>query len=87
MAQLAPVNLPIDTWVNLYTATGLTVGTKLTIQNLGDRRVILVDSASQPAAGTGYNVLQPYEFLTTAATPSGVWAKASTNGKLQVEAS
>lgn len=85
MAQLPPVNLPEDTWVNIYTATSISVGTQLIIQNNGNNNVILVDSATEPDAGTGFNTIEPFMFLTTDTTPDGVWAKSSRATKLQVE--
>lgn len=85
MAQLAPVELPEDTWVNVYTTTGIAVGTQLIIQNNGTNNVILVDSATSPANGTGFNTIEPYQFLTTASTPDGVWAKSSRTTRIQVE--
>lgn len=86
MAQsLPPVNLPVETWVDIYAATGITVGTKLIVQNTGSSAVSLVESASAPLVGTGSNELLPRVFFTNVNGNIGAWVKSKTGGKLQVE--
>ena len=85
MAQLPSVTLPAGEWVDLYLATGIANGTRIIAQNLGNRKVILVDSATQPAPDSGFNSLLPNEYVISALTPDGVWAKSSGGSKLQVE--
>ena len=84
MAQLPPVILPADTWVNLYTSTGITSGNQLIIHNNGSNDAILADIAAQPVSGFGFDNIQPYEYLTTVLTPDGVWARSDRGTTLQV---
>ena len=86
MAQSLPsVNLPVETWVDIYAATGIVAGTKLIIQNTGSSVVKLVESATEPLVDTGYNSLPTREFFTNADANVGAWAKSKTGGSLQVE--
>ncbi len=86
MAQLPPVTVPEKTWVNVYSTTGITVGTQLIIQNIGSSDSWLVDSTAEPDENnTGRNIIEPRVYLTTDNTPDGVWAYSFTGTTLQVE--
>lgn len=78
MADTLPnVDLPNGVWVNLYTATGLTVGTQLQVQNVGQVNVRLVTQAAQPTDASGYNIIRPDSLtFVSQATPTGAWARA-----------
>ena len=84
--SLPSVRLPVNTWVDLYAATGITAATKLIIQNTGSSEVILVESATEPQQSTtGFNSLVTRDFFTNNAGNVGAWALSKTGGKLQVE--
>ena len=86
MANTLPsVRLLSKQWVDLYAATGITVGTSLIVQNLSDHAARLVESESQPSTNDGYNVIKALGFLGTAETPIGAWAYAYPGVVLQVE--
>ena len=88
MAQsLPPVNLPRNTWVNLYASTGITVGTALIIQNIGAKEAILTESLDEPTSGYGHNKLMSRLFFINTDGNIGAWAYSSFGTKLQVEAS
>lgn len=78
MADTLPnVDLPVGQWVNLYTATGLTVGTQLQVQNIGQVNVRLVTQAAQPTDESGYNIIKPDSLTFVSQTaPTGAWARA-----------
>lgn len=87
MADTLPnVDLPQGTWVNLYTATGLTVGTQIQVQNIGGVDVRLVTQAAQPTDETGFNVIRPTSLTFVSQTaPTGAWARADrADGALNV---
>ncbi|HHZ70934.1 MAG TPA: hypothetical protein EYN54_11805 [Methylococcaceae bacterium] len=84
MAQLPPVILNANTWVNVYAETGITVGVKLIIQNNGDNMTILADSLSEPTSNFGFNNIPPSEYLISAAIPDGVWARSELGSIIQV---
>ena len=76
MADTIPnVRVPANSWVNLYTASGLSVGTQLQIQNVGQTRILLHTGATEPNATDGFNILpensDPYVNQTSS---SGEWA-------------
>ena len=83
--SLPSVVLPSRTWVDIYSETGITTGTKLIIQNLGTSNVRLVESSTRPLLTDGYNVISEKSFLESADTPIGVWAYAHSGVSLQVE--
>ena len=83
--SLPSVTIPINTWVDLYDATGIVAGTQLIIQNIGSSEVILVESSTQPTSATGHNSLPPREYLTNSASNVGAWAFSDLGTTLQVE--
>ena len=85
MAQLPPVTVKLNTWVDVYSATGLPIGTQVIIHNNGSNTATLSDSTSQPTGNYGFDNITPNEFLTSAATPDGVWVYSELGTTLQVE--
>ncbi len=85
--SLPPVTIPRNVWIDLYAETGLTVGVKLIIQNIGRDEVVLTEASSEPTSGYGHNKLMSRLFLTNATGNVGAWAYSSFGTKLQVEAS
>lgn len=76
MATLPDVVLTGTAYQNLYTATGITVGTAVTIQNKSSSVVHLQNIGTQPSAGSVYGfVLLPNEFIPVTGTIAGLWAK------------
>lgn len=71
---LPNVNLPANTWVNLYTSSGISVGTQLTITNVGSFDVRLVVVASSPEDVDGYDLIPKYGYLSNTSGDSGAWA-------------
>lgn len=85
-----PVTLPSNTWIDIYDATGISVGTQVTIQNTGSNVTLLSESATEPTLTfkqTGFNKVNPDTFLISAETPVGIWAYAKAGSRLQVEES
>lgn len=80
-----PVKLQAGTWLDIYDATGITVGVKLIIQNVGRDEARLSESALEPISTTGYNNLLLNEYLTSATAPVGAWAFSKLGTTLQVE--
>lgn len=86
--SLLPVPLPADTWVDLYSSTGISVGTQLIVQNRRTDDVFLTESAAEPSgliASLGGNQLVGKEFFTNVAGNVGAWAYSYKGGSLQVE--
>ena len=83
--SLPVVDLPANTWVDIYNATSIAVGTKIIVQNIGVSTVRLTESAAEPASNEGYNLATKGEFVTNSAANVGSWAISSSGGKLQVE--
>lgn len=86
--SLSPVSLPANTWVDLYSVTGISVGTQLIIQNRRTDDVFLSESAIEPSgliADIGGNKLIGKEFFTNVIGNVGAWAYSEKGGSLQVE--
>lgn len=86
MSQLPSVRIPINTWVDLYAETGITVGVQIQIQNIGSSDAYLVDSLSQPDENsTGKNLIKNNNYRASALVPDGVWSYSDLGTTLQVE--
>lgn len=87
MANTLPnVVLPAGVWVNLYAATGLTVGTKITVQNVCGFEVRLCSKGSIPAASDGSNILPFASTAINQASDAGAWAMCVGGGVVNVAA-
>ena len=53
MAIFTNVTVSSDTWYDINTLSGATVGTALLIQNISTANVILVESTAMPLANNG----------------------------------
>lgn len=85
--SLPPVTIPRNTWIDLYDATGITVGVQIIIQNIGSSDAKLVESVSDPSDSSGFNSIPVRSFLTNAASSVGAWAFSDTGTTLQIEVS
>ena len=76
MADTLPnVQLPADTWVNLYDETGISAGTQVQIQNTCRTRVLLHTGANEPDSTSGFNVIPPNSVpFVNQSGASGEWA-------------
>ena len=93
MADTLPdIQLPRNTWVDLYAASGISAGVSITVHNKGASRVLLATNASEPttldgvylAPVTGNSAGVP---MQNDAGESGAWAYSHTGGSVNVEAS
>lgn len=74
MADTLPnTSLPANTWVDLYADTGITVGVKILLQNLGTTGVRLASSAASPA-GDGFKRVTSGQEAFNETGDSGAWA-------------
>ena len=77
------IYIPSNTWVNLYSASGISVGTAVTVYNKGSGSLNLTLKGSQPTSTTGgYPVAVFPSILSFASVPaasSGLWAYSSSS--------
>ena len=88
MADTLPnIELQPYTWVDIYAATGIAVGTSILIDSLGEYDVRLVEKATQPTDADGYVVLSANTNIskTFEDTPSGAWAYSRQQGLINVQ--
>lgn len=81
------VNVPVSgtSFVDVYSAMSVAVGTKLAVQNLSSCEVLIYVGAS-PSEGSGFT-LKPFEYYTVPASTSKCWVKSAsrTGGHIGVE--
>jgi hypothetical protein len=72
----ADIKIPAGTWVNLYTASTITVGTAVSVYNKGSNPCNLVIKATQPSVttmgmplGVGYTG----NYAAVPANQTGLW--------------
>lgn len=89
---IADITMQANTYVDLYTLTGITPGTSLIINNKSSAVVFLQVRASQPssASNDGWPLRSspaPDTWVTLTDVPVGsrVWAKGTTAGRLFVQ--
>lgn len=83
---LANVSVPVGDWVDVYSATGIAVGTVIEIQNVGDSAIHLCTRATQPPRNfDAYNVAVRGEYYLNDVGDSGAWIKSiGQAGKINV---
>lgn len=74
----ADVSVPAKTWVNLYTASGITAGTAVGVYNKGSYAALLTIAAAQPTITTGgipiYISDSPASYRAVSTGEAGLWA-------------
>lgn len=83
MADTIPdVPAPANDWVNIYTLTGISVGTSVTITNKSSYEVLIQERATKPLSdNVNGKVLATINTgtyqATVTGTPTGIWVKSS----------
>lgn len=82
---LSDVTSSAASYTNVYTATGLSPGTKLVIQNKASNPMYIQIKATQPSAtSVDGNIITSYEFIMIEGGDlPGVWVKGA--GKISVQ--
>jgi len=87
MANTLPnIPLPANTWVDLYAASGITVGTQITLTNIGPVNVNLCTKATTPNISDGFEPVKPFESKTNPSGASGAWAFSTSATGVNVKA-
>lgn len=84
----ADVKIQPDTWTNLYSATGITVGTAVGVYNKGSSQVLLVIKATAPTSKTDGVPLWSGPTGSYASIPSGasgLWAYSAPGSIVSVQ--
>ena len=86
MADTLPdVVLPAKTPVDLYAATGITVGAKVNVENITSSDVRVHVGSVAPTMGvSGASLLLPGQSGENTQGDSGLWAWSVTGGAVQV---
>lgn len=90
--SLNDVYLTTNTWVDLYSLTGIAPGTSLIVNNKSSATVFLLTRASQPngSSNDGWplragNLEGNWTVVENVPASSRVWAKGATGGRLFIE--
>ena len=85
MSKVINVDITPDTWVNVNTLTGISVGTEFRIQNDGVIWVRIQESSTQPTENKEGKILTNLDKSSSSATiTSGsetLWARSSIEGR------
>lgn len=78
----ADVSVPSNTWVNIYSVTGITVGTAVVVYNKGSNACNLAIKATQPVINTigiplGWDSAGNHKYVS--AGESGLWVYSAGN--------
>lgn len=84
MDTLSNVTLEKGVWVDIYDATGIAVGTQITVQNLTTSHVRLHTSAAEPTGNYGFKTVPPYEYAINDTGDSGAWAYSTNGGAINI---
>lgn len=85
MANTLPnVVLPAGVWVDLYAATGLTVGAKISVQNITPSDVRLCAKATTPSGSDGVNIIPFSRTAVNQTGDLGAWAMCVSNSAVSV---
>lgn len=90
MADTLPdITVPSDTWVSVYTETGISVGASVSITNKSSQEVLIQEVLNQPANvdnnGKIISTINTGTYqATVTGTPTGVWLKSSGNNSALV---
>jgi len=85
--NLLSITLVVGEWTDLYASTGIPVGAKLGVHNIGSSDVYLSSAILQPAKDSDmYQVIQPNNLpMTNDTGDQGAWAfSPNQQAKLQV---
>lgn len=87
MADTLPnIPIPAGTFVDLYAESGITVGTKISIENVGAAEIRYFTRATAPSdpSSTGYQLLIPYATKQNQTSDSGAFAWSIRPGLVNV---
>lgn len=83
---MANVKLPAKTYVDLYAATGFTVGAQICVTNLTPDQVRVFDTASEPTTSDDfYPCTWRHAPVKNTGGDAGAWAYSVTGGAVDVK--
>ncbi len=81
---LQNVELPSRTWVDLYSQSGFSIGTRILVQNIGVCDVFLTSQAAQPTDYTAHQIIERTQFAINDSGDTGAWAFCWAGGLLNI---
>jgi hypothetical protein len=85
MADTLPnILVPPNVWVNLYAQSGVVVGTRICVQNIGCHDVLLVTQELEPTLYQNHRLLVRGQIATNEKGDSGAWAYSFAGGLVNV---
>ena len=80
------VDIPANTFVDIYDATGISVGVQIDVQNLADGDLYLTTKATLPTATDAYQLLLTGQIARNDLADSGAWVYSpNRDGKINVK--
>lgn len=85
MATIPDIQLSSTAYTDLYTVSGITVGTEILIQNKGPVVIVVQNSTLAPDNASWNGFLIPYMAVWVAPSgTTGVWAKGGSTVAVEV---
>lgn len=81
---LPNIPIPSNVWVDLYAASGFTVGEPMVVHNIGVCDIFLASQADAPLDDLNHQVLVRGDFLINDPGDAGAWAKCIAGGLVNV---
>ncbi len=81
---LLNVVIPPNVWTDLYAASGITVGNRIAVQNIGVCDIFLSAQAIAPVDNINHQVLKRSQFMVNDAGDNGAWALCIAGGLVNV---
>lgn len=76
--------IPPNTWVNLYSASSITVGDQISVQNTSACDMFLTAQASEPTGAPNHQVLRIGLTMVNDLNDTGAWAFCGSGGQVNV---
>lgn len=68
------IKIPENSYVNLYAESGITVGTRIVVQNVTSADIRLFSTSSTPTGLNDWKLLQPGKQMINETGDVGAWA-------------
>ncbi len=79
---LENIKLTANVWTDLYSITGITVGSKIVVQNIGACDVSLSSQETKPGDENATQIVQRGKWVSNDFNDAGAWAYCNSSGAL-----
>lgn len=81
---LQNIVIPEQVWIDVYAASGITLGKQILVQNIGVCDIYLASQATQPTDYDAHQIIQRSQFAINDFGDTGAWAYCRGGGLINV---